>query len=163
MRLLINILIISLFPIFLSSSIAEITDESERYCNERFNYCLEYPSDYFLAPIGASNGDGILLTTKDNKVRVRVAGSYNVMDWSIKDVYYFNFEHLIKETKEIEHLESTFDETYGEVSLKIGEEITHYQIYLLNDAYTILTISVPEDAEELLTQLKEATQLSVNL
>ena len=166
MKILLNVLIfISLPFIFQSAGPAETASDSEQYCNNRFNYCLSYPADYFTSINGSPNGDGVLFSAPEKETKVRVAGAYNVMDWSVEDVYYFSFEELLKKDKSIELVESTMDDSWGEGLIRFKEEkkMKFFQINLLDNAYVVVMITVPDDSFDLLDRLKEEIQLTINV
>jgi hypothetical protein len=59
----------------------------EKYCNARFEYCVEYPVG-FLSPQGeADNADGQAFLSKDAVVSMKVWGSNNVLNEGLKQRY----------------------------------------------------------------------------
>lgn len=58
---------------------------ANRYCNPRYDFCLEYPETVFTEKHSSSNDDGLLLMSSDRDVRMRVSGYYNIMGWSAQD------------------------------------------------------------------------------
>lgn len=75
----------------------------EDYFNGRFEFCVDYPSN-FLSPQGESeNNDGNVFTTANGTGEMRVSGMYNVLDESIAEAFksasaknqYYDADHQI--------------------------------------------------------------------
>jgi hypothetical protein len=74
-------LLFLLMPLFLTAQDSSF----ERYCNNRYSFCINYPPQVFTEMHLASNGDGIILSNKKEDIIVRANGNYNVMEWSVED------------------------------------------------------------------------------
>lgn len=75
----------------------------ENYFNGRFEFCVDYPSN-FLRPQGESeNNDGNVFATANGTGEMRVSGMYNVLDESIAEAFksatvmnqYYDADHQI--------------------------------------------------------------------
>ncbi|GJM32223.1 MAG: hypothetical protein DHS20C18_12240 [Saprospiraceae bacterium] len=167
MKTFLNIMAVMMLMAFApaATELPSLTHDNatEEYCNKRFNYCLQYPSDYFLKMEKSDNGDGITLKTPDEAIDLQVTGSYNVMDWSIKDIYYHTFDQDIRGDLNTQVVTSLFDDTFSEVTLKSGNRLEFFQTYLLDNAYVTINISVPANTPELLEQLRKSVNLSVSV
>ncbi len=68
-----------------------------RYCNSRFNYCLDYPAPPIQTVEESDNQDGALLSNPDMGIYLQVSGSNNVTNWTVEQV-------LKMEQEEVEEL-----------------------------------------------------------
>ena len=58
-----------------------MAQQYQRYCNDRFGYCLEYPES-FVPQAEAQNGDGRVFLDRKGRERLRVYGTGN---WNFTD------------------------------------------------------------------------------
>lgn len=132
----------------------------DEYCNERFEFCVTYPNDYFSERVYADNGDGLTLFARDRTVEIDITGAYNVMNWSVQDIVDHYFKTVQEKPMEVELLELYTDEAYGWAKMKYNYEIQLLQINLLNDAYVTTLMTVPTSEESLLEELQKTVQLT---
>ena len=128
----------------------------EEYCNERFEFCVTYPGDYFSDIIYADNGDGIALYAQEGAVEVDIMGAYNIMGYSVEGIIDDYFETMKRKPAEAELLELHTDEAYGWAKMKYDLEIQLIQINLLNETYVTTLITVPASSPELLEELRDS-------
>lgn len=75
---------------------------TERYCNERFEFCVEYPNSIFTETLYSDNGDGVILTTEKDQLQMTISGMYNPEDRSTEEVMdeiVSDLDHKLLETK----------------------------------------------------------------
>ena len=75
----------------------ELSERFDQYCNERYKFCIEYPSNFI--PQGEpGNGDGQIFLSKDHEVEIRAFGSlpFEGIDHTLLMKY-----DLVTENKEI--------------------------------------------------------------
>ena len=81
-----NLNIIALFYFLTSLTFTNSAfSQNEIYCNDRFNFCLQYPSDVLSESISSTNGDGVTLQSTNGKLIVKVSGIYNPLNNSIEE------------------------------------------------------------------------------
>jgi DNA polymerase elongation subunit (family B) len=153
-------LILAILPLMGMSDIRSAPLEVEEYCNERFEFCVTYPSAYFSEKQYADNGDGITMYAQEGAVEVDIIGAYNVMEWSVEDIANNYFKSIKEKPMEVELREIYTDEAYGWAKLKYNYEIQLFKINLLDDAYITTIITVPASSPELLDELMESVQLT---
>lgn len=61
--------------------------EVTKYCNTRYGFCLEYPTNVFTQKDISINNDGVVLRSTGNDVRLKVFGSFNVLGNTAADEY----------------------------------------------------------------------------
>ena len=72
-----SIFILMTMVFFSPSALAQESKAS--YCNERYDFCLQYPDMVFSQKNESTNDDGIILRSSDNDIRLRVYGYHNVL------------------------------------------------------------------------------------
>jgi len=58
------------------------------YKNTRFGFSGQYPSKLFINKFESDNGDGVILTSQNRKVKCTFSGSNNVLESTLKEEYY---------------------------------------------------------------------------
>lgn len=117
---LLTLLLAYTTPLLLNAN--PLLNPPNRYCNPRYDFCLEYPQAVFAERHSSANDDGLVLMSADRDVRMRVSGYYNVMGWSaaeemedfkaaLKDRYGSKLE-LISQHQTAEGIEATFKVEY---------------------------------------------------
>ncbi|MCB0706114.1 MAG: hypothetical protein KDC34_12415 [Saprospiraceae bacterium] len=162
MKLISSSVIILLLPFIYAAVPVNSGSTVQDYCNERFGYCMEYPEDIFTQEFFPDNGDGVLLISTDNMTRLRVSGSYNVLDWTMKDIYYFTFEDKTRENSKMQNIDSDLGENEFEATFVVGKTLQYVHGFKQADSYIILSIEVPVSDSERLTNLKDLVTLSFN-
>ncbi len=56
------------------------------YCNGRFNFCVQYPSELFLTTPPPSNNDGRTFISKDGTIQLIVFGTYQ-LHWTLPETF----------------------------------------------------------------------------
>lgn len=56
-----------------------IGDTLDTYCNDRFDFCIQYPASFQKQPV-PENNDGLIFLSKDKKTEIRAFGSLAVED-----------------------------------------------------------------------------------
>ncbi len=153
-------LIFAVLPLVGINSISTVPMETEEYCNERFTFCVTYPSGYFSEKVYADNGDGVTMYAQEGVVEVDIMGAYNVMDWTVEGIVNNYFQTIKEKPMEVELVELYTDESYGWAKMEYNYEIQLVQINLLNDAYITTIYTVPASSPELLDKLTESVQVS---
>lgn len=164
MRVLINVFVICLFPFIFNSlpygKAGKMT--VERYCNTRFNYCLDYPTAIFDGIVESDNDDGIQLVSEKYHLTLSVAGSHNVLEWSFQELYEMEMNDIIAHYEVIREIQSVFTDAYYEAEWKADGCLLYTKIYNFNG--TLVTIELetaenaPTDIYELLKEQLIITQ-----
>ncbi|MCB0375609.1 MAG: hypothetical protein KDD04_06795 [Sinomicrobium sp.] len=153
-------LIFALVPILGFSADLPATAEQEEYCNERFNFCVTYPNNYFTEKTYADNGDGVVMATADSRVELDVMGAYNVMNWSVQDIIDSYFKSIKNKPMEVELSELKTEASKGSAKMTYNYEIQLFQVNMLGDTYITTIITVPASEPELLNDLVNKIQVA---
>lgn len=110
---------------------------TERYCNERFEFCVEYPNGIFTETLYSDNGDGVILTTKNDQLQMTISGMHNPEDRSTEEV----MDEILSELDHKDMETSSTDEQF--VIRYVDEDNTaHYlQGLRLRDRYVYVELS----------------------
>ena len=65
---------IKLFLLLTTLFAFRTVEDDKNYCNERFHFCIKYPSSFKLKE-EAANGDGAIFVSADKKAEIRAYGS----------------------------------------------------------------------------------------
>ena len=121
------------------------------YCNDRFNYCINYPDKLLIPQKEAQNGDGRVFKYKKGKETLVVYGTHNTyfsdeLQLSFKQIY----ERELREYKKQPHIKVTysqFNESYYIISGIDHGKIFYQKTFIPGDfAYAILTYDTSEKA-----------------
>jgi hypothetical protein len=153
-----------LFSLFSFSGI--LAQETGKYCNGRYNYCLEYPEALFPKKDISENNDGLVLTSADGDIQVRVFGYFNVMDWPIQDEYE-DFLEVVKSSLKvpIDDVSTVFSGDEFESVITAGDKIHYERTILKDNNFISLTIATNrrgmDDITHSLDSLKQQVSLLV--
>ncbi|MEK7253768.1 MAG: hypothetical protein AAB316_03425 [Bacteroidota bacterium] len=131
-----------------------------QYCNSRFEFCVSYPATLLPHQKVSDNDDGVVLRTSDQIGEVSVTGSYNVLQWSPKELFDFTIEQDMEGQKGFTLISSDFNNKDYESRFKLKGKEFYHKAYFHKDFYILEIISVPASEPELLTKLQE--EVSVN-
>ena len=75
----------------------------DSYYNGRFEFCVDYPTNFLRAQGESENNDGIVFATANGSSEMRASGMYNVLDESIAEAFksasangvYYDTDHAI--------------------------------------------------------------------
>ena len=149
---------------FISFSSKNLHLETDgKYCNARFDFCIQYPSTLLTEKTMSDNDDGIRLTSKDGKVCAEASGAYNVGNWSLTDIYDFTFQDITADyPDQVRYISYNIGKTSYEATFQYGNELHYYKTMLHHDnSYVTLMIAVPKGMEELLNSLKKEMSLDL--
>jgi hypothetical protein len=169
MKPLINLAILFVMPLaigFSSYDNAPATAAASsdgRYCNARYDFCVDFPKELFTKKITSDNEDGIRLTSYDGKVCVEASGVHNVGNWSITDLYDFTFQDITADyPDEVQYLDYEIGKKQYEATFKYANELHYYKTVLQdNNCYVTLMIAVPQGSQKLLNSLKKQVTLEL--
>lgn len=114
------------------------------YCNNRFGFCVEYPGGLHLAEDRPINGDGIILEADNGAVKVVIAGSHNVMDWTSEKIYSFEKEAFQEDHKEgAKELKYEADSSGFQAILSAGTDVEAIRMWGRNGVYVLISITGP--------------------
>ncbi|RMF25861.1 MAG: hypothetical protein D6765_09820 [Bacteroidetes bacterium] len=134
----------------------------DRYCNERFRFCLEFPTEEFPYSLLADNGDGVTLLNPALDYDLKVVGSYNVLDWSVEELLAFHLEGFAERNPSYEIVHQAISEHTYELALLQNGKLFYQRVYWYPDWYLTLTLSLPQDSAEYLDHLLQGLHLEAS-
>ena len=117
-----KLILVPVFLVFSQGIQAQISNVYEEYCNDRFDFCLKYPSDVFLQKNISTNEDGLVLRSADDDLRLRVYGYHNVLnnDASTELDNYIDMVRMGHEGKAIFRLEEERSDKNAFAVIRVG-------------------------------------------
>lgn len=146
---------------FLLIAVSALSAQATKtYCNNRFGFCVEYPSELQVSEERPINGDGVVLMAPSG-VQASVSGSYNVMDWAPEKILEYtqeDFSAVIGAKARVEE-----DEVTGQgfdVLLSAGTYYQYARMLSKGDVYLILTVTGPEESLDEIKNLHRQLKLT---
>ncbi len=137
--------------VFLSSSVmAQST--MLHYCNARFAFCIDYPSQ-FVAQTPPDNGDGRTFKSKDGTVKMLVYGSNNSLMEKLETR--FNAESTSSDTRKVTY--KLFKPDFFVISGVENKNIFYQKVLFKSDEYKTFLITYP------LTQQKKYDPITAKI
>ncbi|MCB0706283.1 MAG: hypothetical protein KDC34_13285 [Saprospiraceae bacterium] len=99
MRKRTQLLALLVFAFFIGSGFSA-AEAPQRYCNSRYNFCVTFPTEIFVNKEVSPNNDGIILTSAERDIEMRVTGYYNAMGWTLEDEYNEILETIQAESRD---------------------------------------------------------------
>lgn len=150
---------------FLFVNIASAQSEMAEYCNNRFDFCIEYPSDIFTEKMLSANGDGVEFTNADGTVYLLASGSNNVLKTSVEAEYKNFMNYIIHTEGQVKEIESNRVGNMLEVSIQNGKKFFFYRTYISENALVAILIKTdldePNASLAAFNYLKDAVNLEV--
>ena len=143
MRIFISLLVMVTLP-FIISDRAENAIDTAKYCNARFQFCVEYPIDILSDKIISDNGDGIILRSKEEQVSATFLGSWNVENKTPKELYQLYVGKKVNRDSDSELVFKEISEKDFEVSFIDGAFQVYERLYVLDDKFLLFQIKAPE-------------------
>lgn len=165
MQTIINFFLMLALPSLIAYSSASSSAEmrENQYCNTRFNFCIEYPSQVFTSGFEADNSDGVRLYSADKDVSLEISGSYNVLNWSQEEAYFFYVEQLKEQHPNVRELSNKSGSNYFESVFKVGDKLEYYKVVIQDDAYITLILTVNEGMQEMLNAIRDEVRITTNI
>jgi hypothetical protein len=170
MRPLTNLSILLLLPLVIGFSSRNATtmngtgqarNNDHTYCNARFDFCLQYPSDIFTHRVSSDNDDGISLYSMDGMIKARVFGAYNVEGATMADMFQTLVDELAAANKQLVVLTNDMGKTAFEATFRGDKEMYYYRTVSQPDNITLtLMIAVPNGMGEMLHSLQKDLMLN---
>ena len=144
MRNYILILFLGLGVFFQVSLYSQAT--AETYCNNRFGFCVAYPTEVQPQKDGAINGDGIILSTADGAITINISGSHNVMDWTTEKIFTFTKEDFGAHVgADVKVLKSDVKSDGFEATMEAGDQMELSRMWAIKGIdYLVITIGGPK-------------------
>ncbi len=122
--------------------------QNEVYCNNRFNFCMQYPTEIFTQKILPENNDGIELHSADGTLVVKVSGVHNALESTIQEEFEL-FEQYLKNVGQGFVIISSKIEPEQFIAYAVSGKEVIYQKTVLTGPYLIyLTISSKRTTQE---------------
>jgi hypothetical protein len=108
------------------------------YCNARFAFCIDYPSNLIMQP-APDNGDGRTFKSKDSLVKMLVYGSNNSLLEKLETR--FNAESTSSDTRKVTY--KLFKPDFFVISGIENKNVFYQKVLFKNDEYKTFLITYP--------------------
>lgn len=161
-----SLLLVCLFFIGLGLSYGQSPLTNE-YCNERFDFCLKYPSILSQKDI-SSNEDGIVLRSDNQDIRLRVFGYHNMLENNAAEEldHYFDMANMEHPKLEAEWTSTAKNDLDSNAWIRVGRIVYFVRTIVVGQDIIGLTFEVNrtkrlsfEEAEQLAKRLERDIQL----
>ncbi|MEM1219633.1 MAG: hypothetical protein AAGH79_11995 [Bacteroidota bacterium] len=120
-----------------------IYKEVTKYCNTRYGFCLEYPTNIFTQKDISINNDGVVLRSTGNDLRLKVFGSFNVLANTAADEYADLMGALRSENPEaITEISKEVADNHLTAFLQAGRKIFYVETLTVGDNVIGLSLEV---------------------
>ena len=127
------------------------------YHNERFDFCVDYPTNFLYEKGESENHDGNIFATANQSSEMRASGIKNVLEESIEEAFnsatengtYYNDEQIITYKKQVND--------WFVISGKYYESIFYVRTVLKNDTFYTLYFEYHSSEEEKFKEIIERT------
>ena len=110
----------------------------DRYCNARYDYCIDYPKDILIPQGESENGDGQVFQSDDGKRKLTVWGELNVLDETLE----IKMEDNLETVEDARH---ELNEDYFIIK-GIRNGSNYYQkTKLIEDGFATFLLEYPDD------------------
>jgi hypothetical protein len=123
--------------LFVSSSVLA-QNVLKHYCNARFQFCIDYPSN-FVMQSPPDNDDGRTLKSKDGLVKMLVYGSNNSLMEKLETR--FNAESTSSDSRKVSY--KLFKPDFFVISGIENNRVFYQKVLFKNDEYKTFLISYP--------------------
>lgn len=160
------LLLVCLFFIRIGLSYGQSPLTNE-YCNERFDFCLKYPSILLQKDI-SSNEDGIVLRSDNQDIRLRVFGYHNMLENNAAEELdnYFDMANMEHPKLEAEWISTVKNDLDSNAWIRVGRIVYFVRTIVVGEDIIGLTFEVNrtkrlsfEEAEQLAKLLEQDIQL----
>ena len=160
-------LIIALLSIsFLFVNFTNGQTPTEKYCNARYDFCVEYPSSIFTEKYESANGDGIELINKDGNAYVVASGANNTLNTTVEAEYKNFLNYVIHSEGAIKEIDSFKGDNFLEITVQVRNKYFYYQTYI-SDKFIIAAmvrtdLDDPKASLAAFNYLKDAVSLEID-
>ncbi|MCB0519748.1 MAG: hypothetical protein H6577_16655 [Lewinellaceae bacterium] len=125
-----------------------------QYCNNRFDYCLDYPNsllpDRYLSP----QSDTLLLKSVGQIAEVSVMGKLGKTGSTPERVFEKNLQFIISKNGKATVISTLFGEDFYEANFLCGDFTYQQKAAFSETRSALFTIKVPVNRPELMVRLK---------
>lgn len=132
---------------------------SSQYCNDRFDYCLDYPASMFQKTYFSEQTDSLLFTTLDSLGKVSVISTTTDHKLDSHQVFEERMRQLAATGCVANILSITNGDDYYEVNFLCGNHWYHQKAAFYRNFDVLFTLQVPVNRPELMMRLKQDVKI----
>ncbi len=128
------------FLLLLLLPIAGRAQPQEKYCNNRFGFCLLYPEGFFDRVDPSDNADGLRFFADEQGIEVSVSGSNNVLQWTPEEIGELEKEVVMEDYGQVESATEKRGDNFFEYRFEVDGAQHLHRIYHRVDEIVFLRI-----------------------
>jgi len=148
----------TLLLLFIISASCTTAQDTGRYCNEVYAFCLDYPDEQ-LTPQSVEEA-AATFASADDALKLTVKGYEKPEGWSLEDIYYMTFEDKLRRNPDLEIVNETFGKETFELLYQENEQLHYHQVFTNEGTYVQLSLFLPKTEKQRFEALKAELELS---
>jgi len=125
------------------------------YCNERFEFCSQFPLEIFPTQLDFHEGDGVLLRTENDLATVIIAGHHDFSGENTEAIFQNEVKKQTTEGQRYMLISSLFGEDFYECFFLIGHKSYYHKAFLSDGKLVRLSIETTINHPKLMQELRE--------
>ncbi len=130
-----------------------------QYCNNRFGYCLNYPSSLFPDRTLSVQSDTLLLKSVGQIAEVKVIGKLGATKEAPEAIFEKNLQAISSKSGKANVISTLFGEDFYEANFLCGDFTYHQKANFSPTAAVLLTITVPMNRPEMMVRAKSDIEI----
>jgi hypothetical protein len=152
-------ILLLVLPLQFPNNAVEQNPTQDTYCNERFQFCSQFPSETFPTQIDFHEGDGLLLRTENELATVIIAGYRDFAGETTREIHVKEVEKLAAPDERSVLISSVFGEDFYECFFMVGKRSFFHKTYLFDDHIVRLSIETTINQPKLMQELRDSVTL----
>lgn len=159
MTSLVNMILLLALPLQFSNNPVEQNPTQDAYCNERFQFCSQFPNETFPTQLDYLGGSGLLLRTENDLATVIIAGYDDFKGTTTREIHEKEVAKLSAPGERSVLISSLFGEDFYECFFIIGRRSFYHKTYLFDDYLVRLSIETTINQPKLMQELRDNVTL----
>ncbi len=148
------------FTIFSQNLTKEIDGH---YCNQKYNFCIEYPTETFPFEAVFNQSNGLVLRSEDGTSEVIIAGYKQDAPINSESAFLASIEQINAAHEKPKIMSSLFGEDFYECFFILGHNFSYHKSFSFEGHVVRLEIRVPISNPVLLKTLRDSISLDVKV
>lgn len=159
MASLFSLVLLVALPMQSQTNTSQTSPTSEIYCNERFDFCSQFPSETFPTQLDFRKGDGLLLRTENDLATVIIAAYHDFSGDNAEAIFQNEVKKQTTDGQRTVLISSLFGEDFYECFFLIGHRSFYHKAYLSHGKLIRLSIETTINQPKLMQELRENVSL----
>jgi len=155
------LILLFLLPFIFASTPVE---ESDQYCNSRFDYCVEFYQDIFTERTLSANGDGAFFSSPNGEITMTINGEYDILGRSVKEQFELFLAPISTPQNAVIDHTTIFGENHftSLIELEQGQQV-YIQSHKSGNKYINIMVNINDKSFIEADQISESINLVVTI